>query len=596
MASESVKGSFIKACADRDVSVVQGILHEGFCIEQNLTDGEIIGVMEGACKAESIDLVRCLIPDHLDPNVTLQEIHEGLCTIETNLACIAADCAQDSSDILEYLLNVGTDIESEHTLVSNKGRKRQSQSLLTYALQQGWKRNIICLLAERGAQLGNGSIILRAACTNNSLRLLEILMEHGVKLNGVDMLPLHWALISQTRFNTPSPYQLKPVNYFSHFIHSDGLKPSFVMGTICPAQHLEAVRFLLQNGANPNMIDKVSTLSVGHMVSRGHKVELYKLLLAHGWDMHTTDGDGYTAMDYAVLGNDIESVKFLVENGSAAKDDVRSGLLKAITVKFISRNLAPSGYEIDLCQIYPTAYNILKIDIIEYLISLGADLYQMNPAGDTAIESLCTPNMYLLYQTVLWLLYKPIKLPFAGDTEALDQHVQFLLSYMSTDCLMPAGFQSWQFVKEHLIYAILANNTPEYEAAMYANPTAIYWVDLDWVKKEHTRLNKHLGILRTGRRVGERDADAVWQMRRDKVNELDTSVYDRAVIDEESLPTLRQFVVYNIRCHLLACGDNTTLHSLIDQLPIPTRLKDYLSLNAFVDYTMPPGQRTFDYI
>ena len=550
--------------------------------------------MEGACKAESIDLVhvRCLIPDHLDPNVTLQEIHEGLCTIKTNLVCIAAECAQDSSDILEYLLDAGTDIESEHALVFIKRGKRQSQSLLTYAIKQEWKRNIICLLAERGAQLGNGSIILCVACTHNSLRLLEILMERGVKLNGVDKLPLHWVLISQTRFSTPSPFQLKDVNYFSNFIHSNGLKPSDIMGTICPAQHLAVVRFLLQNGANPNMIDKVSTLSVGHMVSRGHKVELYKVLLAHGWDMHTTDGDGYTAFDYAVLGNDIEGVKFLVENGSAANDGIRSGLLMAITVKFISRNLALTGYEIDLCKTYPTAYNTLKVDIIEYLISLGADPNQINPAGDTAIESLCTPYMYLLYQTVHWLLHKPIKLPFGGDKEALDQHVQLLLSFMSTDCLMPARFQSWQFVKEHLTYAILANNTPEYEAAMHANPTAIYWVDLDSVKKEHTRLNKHLDILRAGQRVGERDADAIWQMRRDKVNELDTSVYDRAVIDEESLPTLRQFVVYNIRCQLLACGDNTTLYSLIDQLEIPPRLKDYLSLNTFVDYTMPPGKRT----
>ena len=584
MASDSVKGIFIKACADRDVSVVQGILHEGFCIQQNLTDKEIIGVMKGACKAESIDLVRCLIPDHLDPNVPLQEIHEGVYTQETNLACIAVQ--RDSSDILEYLLDVGTDIESEHTLVIDDWR--EIRSLLTYALDGKWNRNIICLLAERSAQLGNGSIILRAASTHNSLRLLEILMERGVNLNGVDKLPLHWALISSTNFYTPSQYQLKDVNYYSHFIHSNGRKPSDTMGTICPAQHLAVVRFLLQNGANPNMIDNVSTLSVGHMVSRGQKVKLYKVLLAHGWDMHTTDGDGYTALDYAVLGNDIESVKFLVEYGSAANDGVRSGHLMTITYKFNSGNLPNSEYDIDLCE--TTAYNTLKIEIIQYLISRGADPNQMNPAGDTAVESLCTPYMYLLYQTVHWLLHKPIKLPFGGDKEALDQHVRFPRSFMSTDCLMPAGFQSWQFVKEHLIYAILANNTPEYEAAIHANPTAIYWVDLDWVKKEHTRLNQHLD--RGVRDPWERDADAVCQMRRDKVKELDTSVYNRSVIDQESLPTLGQFVVYNIRCHLLACGDNTTLYSLIDQLPIPTRLKDYLSLKAFVDYTMPPGKRT----
>ena len=70
---------------------------------------------------------------------------------------------------------------------------------------------------------------------------------------------------------------------------------------------------------------------------------------------------------------------------------------------------------------------------------------------------------------------------------------------------------------------------------MHANPTAIYWVDLGWVKKEHTRLKKHLDILRAGREDGQMGANAICQMRRDKVKELETLVYDRAVIDQESL-------------------------------------------------------------
>ena len=51
------------------------------------------------------------------------------------------------------------------------------------------------------------------------------------------------------------------------------------------------------------------------MVTSGRKVEIYRLLIDHGWDLSVTDYHGKTALHHLASGNDLQPLKFLVENG-----------------------------------------------------------------------------------------------------------------------------------------------------------------------------------------------------------------------------------------------------------------------------------------
>ena len=77
---------------------------------------------------------------------------------------------------------------------------------------------------------------------------------------------------------------------------------------------IEKVRRLVAAGANVN----ARSTDVGRtalLVAANYPgtVELLKLLLAHGADLHVKDTAGFSALGMAMLSADVEVVRFLVE-------------------------------------------------------------------------------------------------------------------------------------------------------------------------------------------------------------------------------------------------------------------------------------------
>ena len=143
----------------------------------------------------------------------------------------------------------------------------------------------MCLLLNRSAKVVNEVGLLRCACNHTEVNLLKCLVARGMDIHHLHLLPLHLGLLART---VEDDCDISSANIQTLLLHTPGLTPPY-LASFTPYKQLELINILLQVGADPNQPDPVFKLTPGHLVSRGHKVELYKLLLAHGWDMHTTD-------------------------------------------------------------------------------------------------------------------------------------------------------------------------------------------------------------------------------------------------------------------------------------------------------------------
>lgn len=83
---------------------------------------------------------------------------------------------------------------------------------------------------------------------------------------------------------------------------------------------MEAVEFLLQNGADPNTKDSKGFTLLMFCAKNG-KFSLLKKVLHYGANINDKDLKGYTALDYSIDRNDIEAVKYLVTNGANISDN-----------------------------------------------------------------------------------------------------------------------------------------------------------------------------------------------------------------------------------------------------------------------------------
>jgi len=83
---------------------------------------------------------------------------------------------------------------------------------------------------------------------------------------------------------------------------------------------MEAVEFLLQNGADPNTKNSKNFTLLMYCV-KFSDLKLVKLVVRYGANVNGKDLSGFTALDYAVEKNNLEMVKYLVENGAHLSDE-----------------------------------------------------------------------------------------------------------------------------------------------------------------------------------------------------------------------------------------------------------------------------------
>ena len=559
--------------------------------DRPMADTEELGrLVKDMCRSNNLAMVKAAFPSSLHPNmeVILHYTGDKAYTVHTHPVCVAVEFTDDIDlDILEYLLDIGATPDSKHIFLYGSGESKE-HTILSYALSLR-KTNAMYILLSRGAPPEPATKLLRYACCHMDDQLLKLVVDKGANLTEDKCYPLHWILPS------PSSFQLhlddmSTINFTSLLKNTKGLQRRSV-NEFSFELHLDMVKYLLCNGCDPNRKHVESQLSAGHMVSRGHKVELYKLLLAHGWDIHTTDLKGWTALHYAAMSNDVIVMTYLVEIG--ARLDVRSpkGLLPLhATAIGLTDTIVLGRFQVDNCNVYPNDFNKAMSDVIDYVTLQGIDIDTADYTGKTLVEMMC--GVFTCYKTLSSQLEKSVRIPFGGDIDKLENHCKNMLSFINTDCLMPAGFQCISFVNLFMYISILANNMGEYVAATYANPYALYKIPMSVVSRgmaEYEQLEAQptptsladkykAPILRLRRRIGTHRSKDV--------------VYQQAVLDQQGAPSLKQLCTYCIRCQLLSSGGNRSLCPIIEQLHIPKPLKQVLSLGAFVDYRTPGVFRT----
>ena len=82
---------------------------------------------------------------------------------------------------------------------------------------------------------------------------------------------------------------------------------------------MEAVKFLLENGANVNTKDKKNFTLLMYCV-QFNDLSLIKLALSYGARVNDNDTSGFTALDYAIKNNNLDAVKLLHSYGSEILD------------------------------------------------------------------------------------------------------------------------------------------------------------------------------------------------------------------------------------------------------------------------------------
>ncbi|XP_008054854.1 ankyrin repeat family A protein 2 [Carlito syrichta] len=87
---------------------------------------------------------------------------------------------------------------------------------------------------------------------------------------------------------------------------------------------IAVVEFLLQNGADPQLLGKGRESALALACSKGY-TDIVKMLLDCGVDVNEYDWNGGTPLLYAVHGNHVKCVKMLLENGADPTIETDSG-------------------------------------------------------------------------------------------------------------------------------------------------------------------------------------------------------------------------------------------------------------------------------
>ena len=161
---------------------------------------------------------------------------------------------------------------------------------------------------------------------------------------------------------------------------------------------VEVVSYLIDHGADYNnaTIDEYTLLTYS---CNKHYVDMVRLLLAHGVDMDAADYDGSFPLDFAIYYTDI--LQLLLEAG--ADPNVRfchgtTALLNAVSstdvVPGASLLLLQHGADPNLADAETdftplmAAASAARVDLVRQLLEHGADVTQVNHAGQTVLDIL----------------------------------------------------------------------------------------------------------------------------------------------------------------------------------------------------------------
>ncbi|CAG9761215.1 unnamed protein product [Ceutorhynchus assimilis] len=209
---------------------------------------------------------------------------------------------------IELLLKFGANIEA---------KDKNDYTPLHSAIEQG-HHEVVIILLEKNANVNainrDGQTPLHIACCTNNIRSIELLLKLGANIEAKDKndhTPLHSAI-------KKNHYEVIIILFENNAnVNAFNSVGQTALHMACSTNpNFRSVELLLKLGANIETKDKNGHTPL-HLAScsLGGNAVIIKLL-AHGSNINAQDNDGQTPLHRAILGNNQQGIKILLENGA----------------------------------------------------------------------------------------------------------------------------------------------------------------------------------------------------------------------------------------------------------------------------------------
>jgi ankyrin repeat protein len=236
-------------------------------------------------------------------------------------------------DIVKYLIANKIDIDK----LDNNGC-----SAFVIACGQGFYE-IIKILWESGCSLYINEIKpLHLAAARGQNDIIELLINIGFDINkkdngdGVGYTPIHWA-VKENKLSTVELLHKNGANL--EILEEDGFTP---LSIAAAEGYIKIVNYFVKNNVD---VDKTEDCTPLCMASVYGYDEIVNLLIKSGAEVDYVDNDGKTSLYYAIINNNINIVKLLInEKANLNKVIISKSEYKKIK-KDIKELLATHGYD-----------------------------------------------------------------------------------------------------------------------------------------------------------------------------------------------------------------------------------------------------------
>lgn len=330
-----------------------------------------------AAYGNHFEVVKLLVENGAKLNITSKD----------NYSALAFSMSKNNKEMTKYLINAG---ENKIPL-----KAKELNPMLLNVCKKG-DIELVQLFIDNGADknyidesiVGAGNTPLMLASTNNHLDIIEVLIKNDVNLNlqnDYGITPLwsasmhgHIDVVKLLLENGANPNiqigEDKMTALFSvagkRFDENDIYvtnKKNLDSNDIT----LRVARVLLQNGANPNILN-IHESNVLNLSARIGDIEMMKLLLDYGAKLDIQENTGLTPLMAASHANQLEACKLLIEYGANVNQTSSTQSATALTYAIENNN----------------------IDIVKLLVKEGADLNLVSFSSlDKYIWGACVESM-----------------------------------------------------------------------------------------------------------------------------------------------------------------------------------------------------------
>jgi len=268
--------------------------------------------------------------------------------------------------------------------------------------------------SDRPKGIFKGETGLHVSAANGKIDVMKLLLlEYGVDANSREVLFGATPLYGASHSGHTNAVQILLENGANpNLLDNDG---GTAMMEASHRGYTDIVRLLLEYDANPNIIDNGGFTSLIE-ASKGGYIDVVRILLEHGADPNRHDKDGQTSLMWAAKGGHVDVVRMLLKHGvdpTTQRKDGQTSLMEAsrdchsdTSKGFIEHGVDPNMRRFDGRTSLMLASESGHIDVVRVLLMLGADHNMTDLLGSTAV-SLAAPAVKSLVEDqiereILW--------------------------------------------------------------------------------------------------------------------------------------------------------------------------------------------------